>query len=56
MSEPLSATAASSRESSRATDDRAQPVHAPEPSGPTGGYAAISIGRWWQGGKAAGSR
>jgi hypothetical protein len=56
MSEPLSAPAAPSRESSRAPDDRAETVHAPAPSGPTGGYAAISIGRWWQGGRAGTSR
>lgn len=31
-------------------EHRAEAAAAPgAPSGPTGGYAAISIGRWWQG-------
>lgn len=56
MSEPLSSVPASSPQDTRPSSEPAVLVHAAAPSGPSGGYAAISIGRWWQGAKAGASR
>ncbi|HKY95415.1 MAG TPA: hypothetical protein VJL84_08920 [Kiloniellales bacterium] len=52
MNERLSAPA-TQEETSRAPVERAKPVQSPSPTGPTGGYAAITIGRWWHGRRAA---
>lgn len=56
MSEPIPAPDLPERDGARTQDDRPLGGVALGPTGPAGGYAAISIGRWWQGGKSAASR
>ena len=56
MSEPISAPAPLASENAPIQDPRPLAGAVPGPTGPAGGYAAISIGRWWQGAKSAASR